>query len=128
MALKFDTMLIDQLNDLKETLEEQINIEKLRLKTYEDALRFEKETTQDHSGSHRVPSVETMETIFELRREWATALTYQSGICTPCVVKIKMNPTYNPRTQLCNSCIEKCEELGLLHTLENKNHNLNKNE
>jgi|TARA_R110002110_G_scaffold127916_2_gene307246 hypothetical protein len=91
-------------------------------------IQVEKETTQDHSGSHRVPSVETMETIFELRREWATALTYQSGICTPCVVKIKMNPTYNPRTQLCNSCIEKCEETGLLRTLVKTNLNLNKNE
>ena len=81
-----------------------------------------------HSRSHGVSPDESMETIFERRQEWAIALTYQSGICTPCVVKMKMNPTYNPKTQLCDSCIEKCQEIGLLDILEEKNHNLNKNE
>jgi hypothetical protein len=45
-----------------------------------------------------------MHNIFEQRREWAYALTYKSGYCTPCVVKIKMNPTYNPKTQFCMNC------------------------
>ena len=48
-----------------------------------------------------------MHNIFEKRREWAYALTYESGYCTPCVVKMKMNPTYNPKTQFCEDC---CDE------------------
>ena len=60
-----------------------------------------------HEEQRDASSISRMMQIFVKRREWAYALTYQSGYCTPCVVKMKMNPTYNPKTQFCEDC---CDE------------------